>query len=78
MAFTFSLACPSFVYPADYVDNVRHLAPFVDEIELLFFDSRFANSPPSPALVKELAQLARSGGRQPAPHVCRTRVMTFP
>lgn len=61
-AFPFSLACPSFVYPADYVDNVRQLAPFVDEIELLFFESRFSNSPPSPALVKELAQLARSGG----------------
>ena len=25
--FPFSLACPSFVYPAGYVDNVRHLAP---------------------------------------------------
>ena len=61
-AFPFSLACPSFVYPADYVDNVRHLAPFVDEIELLFFESRFTDSPPSPALVKELAQLARAGG----------------
>lgn len=61
-AFPFSLACPSFVYPAGYADNVRHLAPFVDEIELLFFESRFPDSQPSPALVRELAQLARSGG----------------
>ena len=60
-AFPFTLACPSFVYPADYVDNVRHLAPFVGEIELLFFESRFPNSQPSPALVRELAQLAQSG-----------------
>ena len=61
-AFPFTLACPSFVYPAGYADNVRHLAPFVDEIELLFFESRFPDSLPSPALVRELAQLARSGG----------------
>ncbi len=60
-AFPFSLACPSFIYPAGYVENVRHLAPFVDEIELLFFESRFPDSLPSHALVTELAQLARSG-----------------
>jgi hypothetical protein len=57
----FPCACPSFVYPAGYVDNVRHLAPHVDEIELLFFESRFADSLPSRALIRELAQLARSG-----------------
>jgi sugar phosphate isomerase/epimerase len=59
--FPFSLACPSFVYPAGYVDNVRHLAPHVDEIELLFFESRFADSLPAPGLIRELAQLSRSG-----------------
>lgn len=58
--FPFSLACPSFVYPAGYVDNVRHLAPFVDEIELLFFESRFADSLPSHGMIRELEQLARS------------------
>jgi sugar phosphate isomerase/epimerase len=60
-AFPFSLACPSFVYPADYLDNIRHLSPFVDEIELLFFESRFKDSLPAPALIRELAQQARSG-----------------
>lgn len=60
-AFPFSLACPSFVYPAGYLDNVRHLAPFVDEIELLFFESRFKDSLPSPALIRELVQQACSG-----------------
>lgn len=59
-AFPFRLACPSFVYPAGYVDNVRHLAPFVDEIELLCFESRFADSLPAPALVGELARMARA------------------
>ncbi|BBO72287.1 hypothetical protein DSCA_62170 [Desulfosarcina alkanivorans] len=60
--FPFSMACPSFVYPAGYTDNVRHLAPFVDEIELLFFESRFADSLPSRSMIRELAQLARNGG----------------
>ena len=59
-AFPFRLACPSFVYPAGYVDNVRHLAPFVDEIELLCFESRFADSLPAASLVGELAHLARN------------------
>jgi sugar phosphate isomerase/epimerase len=58
--FPFTLACPSFVYPAGYVDNVRRLAPFVDEIELLFFESRLTDSLPSRALIRELMQLARS------------------
>ncbi|MGA6925604.1 MAG: cobamide remodeling phosphodiesterase CbiR, partial [Desulfosarcina sp.] len=60
--FPFRLACPSFVYRADYADNVRCLAPFVDEIELLFFESRFPDSLPSSTLIRELVQLARQGG----------------
>ena len=58
--FPFRLACPSFIYPAGYADNVRHLARFVDEIELLCFESRFADSLPAPALIRELAHLART------------------
>ena len=57
-AFPFSLACPSFVYRAGYADNVRHLAPAVDEIQLLFFESRSAQSLPSQRLIRELAELA--------------------
>lgn len=57
--FPFTLACPSFVYPADYLDNVRHLAPFVDEIQLLFFESQ-PESLPSRALIRKLSQLADS------------------
>lgn len=60
-AFPFTLACPSFIYRAGYAENVRHLAPFVDEIELLFFESRFADSLPSTALIRELAELGKTG-----------------
>ena len=58
-AFPFRLACPSFVYPAGYVDNVRHLAPYVDEIQLLFFESR-SPSLPSRELIRQLANLAET------------------
>jgi sugar phosphate isomerase/epimerase len=59
--FPFAVACPSFVYPAGYVENVRRLAPFVDEIQLLFFESD-PRSLPSPALVQELSDLADGHG----------------
>lgn len=58
--FPFTLACPSFVYPAGYVDNVRLLAPHVDEIQLLFFESRI-QSLPSATLIRQLADLAVEG-----------------
>ncbi|MFO7713431.1 cobamide remodeling phosphodiesterase CbiR [Desulfosarcina sp.] len=56
--FPFVLACPSFVYPAGYADNVRLLAGFVDEIQLLFFESRPTKRLPSTRLIRELANLA--------------------
>ena len=59
--FPFAVACPSFVYPAGYAENVRRLAPFVDEIQLLFFESG-PESLPSLALVEELSDLAASQG----------------
>ncbi|PID40410.1 MAG: hypothetical protein CR984_03330 [Proteobacteria bacterium] len=55
--FPFAVACPSFVHRAGYRDNVRALADFVDEIQLLFFESR-AESIPSHALIRELGGMA--------------------
>ena len=49
--YPFRLAATSFVYPADYDVNVARLGRFVDEIELLFFEIRNADSLPSPALI---------------------------
>jgi adenosylcobalamin phosphodiesterase len=37
--FPFKLGTTSFIHPAGYSDNVRLLAPLVDEIELLFLES---------------------------------------
>ncbi|MDL2274865.1 sugar phosphate isomerase/epimerase, partial [Desulfosarcina sp. OttesenSCG-928-G10] len=61
--FPFSMACPSFVYPAGYLENIRHLGPFVDEIELLFFESRpEADCLPDPALIQGLKSLSDEHG----------------
>lgn len=54
--FPFTLATTSFIYAEDYAPNVRRLGPFVDEIELLLFESR---SLPSRETVRELTALSR-------------------
>ncbi len=55
--FPFRLSVPSFIYPADYLTNVRRLGPFVDEIELLLLESQF-ESLPSAQEIESLAALA--------------------
>lgn len=56
--FPFRLATTSFIYPDDYLLNVRKLGPFVDEIELLFFESAPADALPGGALIGQLARLS--------------------
>lgn len=56
--FPFRLSAPSFIYPADYITNVQRLAPFVDEIELLLFESA-PQSLPTGEEVDRLKGLAR-------------------
>ncbi|MCP3920986.1 MAG: hypothetical protein GY714_00220 [Desulfobacterales bacterium] len=36
--YPFKVCCPSFIYPEDYSENIEKLGPFVDEIELLYFE----------------------------------------
>ena len=55
--FPFAIACPSFVHRAGYRDNVRALGDGVDEIQLLFFESR-PDAIPSAPLIRALADLA--------------------
>lgn len=40
---SFRLGVPSYVYPADILPNIEALAPFVDDIELVLFESREAD-----------------------------------
>jgi sugar phosphate isomerase/epimerase len=49
---------PSFVYPASWADNARALGPYVDEMELIFFESSPPSALPTPARITELAGIA--------------------
>jgi sugar phosphate isomerase/epimerase len=57
--YPFKLGCPSFIYQDDYVPNVEKLAPFLDEIELLFLESDFFQNNAVKKTVTELASLAK-------------------
>ena len=55
--YPFKLGTTSFIYPDHIIPNVRMLGPHLDEIELLFFESRPA-SLPSPHEIEEIGLLA--------------------
>ena len=57
--FPFTLATTSFIYPDDYVPNVRRLGPYLDEIELLCYESAHL---PSRAAIEELSRLSAECG----------------
>lgn len=57
-AYPFRISAPSFIYPDDYVPNVRMLGPFLDEIEILCFES-LGSSLPSQDTIRELGSLSR-------------------
>ena len=57
--FPFKLCTTSFIYPDHYIPNVKMLGPYMDEIELLLFESQGVDSIPSKAVVEELCQLGR-------------------
>jgi sugar phosphate isomerase/epimerase len=56
-AYPFKISAPSFIHPDDYVPNVQMLGPFLDEIELLCFESQ-VSSLPTPETIQELKSLA--------------------
>lgn len=60
--FPFTLAAPSFIYPDHVLPNVRMLAPFIDEIELVLFESSPEESLPPEPDIKALAALSQSEG----------------
>jgi sugar phosphate isomerase/epimerase len=55
--FPFTIGTTSFIYPDSYVQNVKMLAPYLDEIELILFEST-PNSLPSKHEIKELFALS--------------------
>ena len=57
-AYPFRLGTTSFIYPDHYIPNVKMLCPYLDEIELLLFESGY-DSLPSKHEIKELSVLAK-------------------
>jgi len=58
-AYPFRLGATSYIYPDHIIPNVKMLAPYLDEIELLLFESASKDSFPSKHEIKELSFLAR-------------------
>lgn len=58
--YPFRIGTTSFIYPAGWFENAAMLAPFLDEIELIFFESHPNALPP----LSEIEQLRRLGKEQ--------------
>lgn len=56
--YPFKLGTTSFIYPDDYIPNVKMLAPCLDAIELLLFESLPPEALPSKGTIAELSRLA--------------------
>lgn len=62
MRYPFSLGSTSYVIPADILPNVRRLAPLVDDIELVLFETPTVSNMPTPTVVRTLRDLAVEHG----------------
>lgn len=56
--FPFRICAPSFIYPDHWVPNIRMLGPYVDEIEILIFDSASKTDSPTEKDISRMAALA--------------------
>ena len=56
--FPFKICTTSFIYPDQYIPNVKMLGPYMDEIELLLFESLGEDALPSRAVIAALCKLA--------------------
>ena len=56
--FPFKICTTSFIYPDHYIPNVKMLGPYMDEIELLLFESKGPDTLPSTTVIAELGRLA--------------------
>jgi sugar phosphate isomerase/epimerase len=59
--FPFRLGTTSYIYPDQIVPNVAKLAPFLDEIELVLFESQGQDNLPDDVQMKDLMSFSRSG-----------------
>jgi len=60
--FPFRLGTTSYIVPADILPNVELLAPLVDDVELVLFESEEQSNLPDPGTIGRLAALGRERG----------------
>lgn len=60
--YPFSIGTTSFIYPDHYLPNVKLLGPFLDEVELLLFQSTDMEALLAPSVTEELRLIARETG----------------
>lgn len=58
--FPFRVGCPSFVYSADILPNVKLLAPLVDDVEIILFESDSRSKYPDKQVIEELRLIAKT------------------
>ena len=56
--YPFKIGTTSFIYPDHIIPNVKMLGPYLDEIELLLFESQGIDVLPSRTVIAELCRLA--------------------
>lgn len=54
----FRLGCTSYVYPDDILPNVRKMAPLIDDVEIVLFESEELSSFPDKETIIELTELS--------------------
>ena len=59
-AYPFKIGTTSFIYPDNYLPNVTLLGPFLDEIELLLFESTGIDSILTNTLIRDLYDLSKA------------------
>lgn len=60
--FPFRLCTTSFILPAPILPNLRFLSTYVDEVELVLFESRHNSNLPSKREIREMIQVASGNG----------------
>jgi sugar phosphate isomerase/epimerase len=58
LMFPFRIGCTSYTIPDDIVPNVEFMGKYVDDIELVLFESQEASNMPDASVIKELKKLA--------------------
>jgi sugar phosphate isomerase/epimerase len=56
--FPFRIGTTSFIYPDSYAQNIKMLGPFLDEIEILLYESTYEGSMPSAKEIQEFKNRA--------------------